>query len=170
MFSNKELIAGMVFVVFGLLTLLVLIPFGIQQPPSVQYRALSPSYWPNIVAGAITALGLALVISTLLAARPNLPADETAGASGAQAPLWLALRPFIALAICFALYFGLEPLGFVLTTTIALAALMVLAGEYRPHIVIPVALIVPMALHLFFTKAASVPIPMGILEPLLLRI
>lgn len=170
MFSNKDFMAGIVFVVFGLLTLVVLIPIGIQLPPSVQYRALSPSYWPNIVAGAITALGLALVIASLLASKKAPQSDPSAETPEPDSSPWLAMRPFAALAICFALYFGLEPLGFVLTTTIALAALMVLAGEYRPHVVIPVALIVPMAMHVFFTKAASVPIPMGILEPLLLRI
>ena len=171
MFSNKDVLAGLVFFVFGLLTLTVLIPFGIQQPSSVQYRALSPSYWPNIVAGAIAVLGMALVIASVMAAKASEKRGESAEASGEPAgTLWLALRPFVALAICFALYFGLEPLGFVLTTAIALAALMILAGEYRPHVVIPVALIVPMVLHLFFTKAASVPIPMGILEPWLLRI
>ena len=76
----------------------------------------------------------------------------------------------VALAICFALYFGLEPLGFVLTTAIGLAVLMLLAGEYRVYVVLPAAILVPLGLHVFFTKAASVPIPMGILEPLLLRI
>ncbi len=170
MFSNKDVLAGLTFLIFGIITLAVLIPVGIQQPPSVQYRALSPSYWPNIVAGAITALGLALLIVSVLAARSKEQADDVTDPLESTGSAWLAARPFVALAICFALYFGLEPLGFVLTTTIALVALMALAGEYRPHIVIPVALIVPFALHLFFTKAASVPIPMGILEPLLLRI
>ncbi|MEM8976309.1 MAG: tripartite tricarboxylate transporter TctB family protein [Pseudomonadota bacterium] len=170
MFSNKDVLAGLTFVIFGIITLAVLIPVGIQQPPSVQYRALSPSYWPNIVAGAITALGLALLIASVLAERSRDQADGATNHLEPAGSVWLAVRPLVALAICFALYFGLEPLGFVLTTSIALVALMVLAGEYRPQIVIPVALIVPIALHLFFTKAASVPIPMGILEPLLLRI
>ena len=171
MFSNKDVLAGLVFFLFGVLTLTVLIPFGIQQPPSVQYRALSPSYWPNIVAGAIVVLGIALMIASIVTERAKDDQIEgPAGASSLEGSIWLVFRPIVALAICFALYFGLEPLGFVLTTAIALVALMVLAGEYRPHIVIPVALIVPMALHLFFTKAASVPIPMGILEPWLLRI
>ncbi len=170
MFSNKDVLAGIVFFLFGVLTLAVLIPFGIQQPPSVQYRALSPSYWPNIVAGAIVVLGLALIIASIITERAKDDQTDSPAASSQEGSFWLAFRPVVALAICFALYFGLEPLGFVLTTAIALVALMVLAGEYRPHIVIPVALIVPMALHLFFTKAASVPIPMGILEPWLLRI
>jgi putative tricarboxylic transport membrane protein len=164
MFSNQNLLAGLALLIFGALTLGVLIPYGVQQPPSVQYQALSPSYWPNIVAVAICTIGLALTIGAAITG-----GSETAEAKE-PGSIWLALRPFVALVICFALYFGLEPLGFVLTCTIALAALMLLAGEYRPHIIVPVALIVPLSLHLFFTKAASVPIPMGVLEPWLLRI
>lgn len=164
MLANKNLLAGLVLLAFGVLTLLVLIPYGVQNPSSVQYRALSPSYWPNIVAVAISVIGLALAVTAALRGASD---DDRFTASDS---LWLTLRPFVALAICFALYFALEPLGFVLTCTLALAALMILAGEFRPHVILPVALIVPFGLHLFFTKAASVPIPMGILEPLLLRI
>ena len=164
MFSNQNLLAGLALLVFGLLTLTVLVPYGVQQPPSVQYQALSPSYWPNIVAAAISVIGLALSVSAAIVGRSDGAEPKEPGST------WLAIRPFVALAICFALYFGLEPLGFVLTSTIALAALMLLAGEYRLLIIAPVALIVPLGLHLFFTKAASVPIPMGVLEPWLLRI
>ena len=170
MFSNRDLLAGLAFLGLGVLTLLVLIPFGIQQPQSVQYRALSPSYWPNIVAGALTALGLALVLSTWLSSRQSDKTEESPTDKAGAASTWMTLRPMVALAICFALYFGLEPLGFVLTTAIGLAVLMLLAGEYRVYVVLPAAILVPLGLHVFFTKAASVPIPMGILEPLLLRI
>ena len=170
MLANKDLLAGIVFLVFGVLTLTVLIPFGVQQPDSVQYQALSPSYWPNIVAVAIAALGLALIVASVLNGDANKPGVETVTATDRNTPRWLSLRPFAALAICFALYFGLEPLGFVLTTAIAVALLMILAGEHRPVVIIAVAVIIPFGLHLFFTKAASVPIPMGILEPWLLRI
>ena len=170
MSSNRDLLAGLVFLVLGILAVGVLIPYGIQQPPSVQYRALSPSYWPNIVAGALAALGLALIVSTLLSGGGAGAREEGSGNGNQGFSTWLMIRPLIALAICFALYFGLEPLGFVLTTAIAVTLLMLLAGEYRLYIVLPAAIIVPFGLHLFFTKAASVPIPMGILEPLLLRI
>ena len=164
MFANKNLLAGLVLLTFGALSLGVLIPFGVQQPPSVQYRALSPSYWPNIVAAAICLIGLALTVSAAMTKQPEDQAPPSIGTA------WLTFRPFVALGICFALYICLEPLGFVLTCAIGLAALMVLAGEYRPQMVLPVAIIVPLGLHLFFTKAASVPIPMGVLETWLLRI
>lgn len=164
MLTNKNLLSGLALLAFGVLSLTVLIPFGVQQPPSVQYRALSPSYWPYIVAIAICALGLALTITAIVSKQPDAPAPTADGST------WLALRPFVALAICFALYAGLEPLGFVLACAIGLAALMLLAGETRIHFVLPVAIVVPLGLYLFFTKAASVPIPMGVLEPWLLRI
>ena len=162
--NRIDLIAGAVLFALGVLGVAVFIPIGIQEPNSVDFAALSPSYWPYIVATAICALGLALTITALVAKQ----ADEPAPA--ASRSTWLALRPFAALGICFALYLGLEPLGFVLACAIGLAALMLLAGEFRIHFVLPVAIVVPLGLYLFFTKAASVPIPMGVLEPWLLRI
>ena len=164
--ENKDRLAGLVFLAFGALCYGVLIPYGIQQPPSVQYQALSPSYWPNLVAIAVGAIGLALALTARGAATP----DEPTVSAPPQVSAWLTLRPFVALAICFALYFTLDYLGFVLGGAIALVCLMLLAGEIRPHVIGPVALIVPLGLFVFFTKAASVPIPMGVLEPLLLRI
>lgn len=163
---NKDRLAGLVFLAFGALCYGVLIPYGIQKPPSVQYQALSPSYWPNFVAIAIGAIGLALTLT----ARGEAATDEATDSAAPPTSAWLKLRPFVALAICFALYFTVDYLGFVLGGAIALVCLMLLAGEIRPHIILPVALIVPLGLFVFFTKAASVPIPMGVLEPLLLRI
>ena len=90
MLTNKNLLAGVALLVFCVLSLTVLIPFGVQQPPSVQYRALSPSYWPYIVATAICALGLALSVSAAITGKPDEPAPSTPQSS------WLALRPFIA--------------------------------------------------------------------------
>ena len=167
---NKNLASGLALVVFGGLALGVLIPFGIQKPLSVEHRALAPSFWPNIVASAILLIGIALTVSTLLNRRGEQASDSSQHSEADAGSGWLAFRPFLALAICFALYFGLEPLGFVLASAIAIVALMMLAGEYRPYVILPVALVLPLGLHLFFTKAASVPIPMGILEPWLLRI
>ena len=44
---------------------------------------------------------------------------------------------------------------------------MLIAGERRPLHIALVSLGVPLALYFFFTKAASIPIPAGILEPIL---
>lgn len=174
--GRTNLAAGLIFLLLGLGALFLLIPHGIQVPESLQYQALSPAYWPNIVAGSMTAIGAALLLVTLLRdkmgmQRPAEPASGPDGQSlGSRASRWTAFRPFGALAICFGLYFGLEPLGFVLCTAIALVLLMLLAGEFRIGVIIPISIIVPLCLYLFFTKAASVPIPGGVLEDWLLRL
>ena len=166
---NRNIVAGLCFLGFGVLAVAVLIPYGIAQPPSVKYRALSPSFWPYIVCSAIGVIGVLLLIYELAAASRN---RNRTGAVAAPAgrPAWIALRPFLVMVLLLAIYLTLEPLGFVLTTTLGLVALMLLAGERRPTIVLPIALLLPLALHLFFVKAAQRPIPGGVLDFLLQRI
>lgn len=167
---NRNIVAGLCFIGFGVLAVAVLIPYGIVQPPSVKYRALSPSFWPYIVCSGIAVIGALLLVYELLAASRtgNTTAGDEAPPGGR--PAWTAGRPFIVMALLLAIYLTLEFLGFVLTTTLGLVALMLLAGERRPLIVVPVALLLPLALHLFFVKAAQRPIPGGVLEFLLQRI
>jgi len=173
-YLNSALLTGLILSSLGLLGIFVLIPFGIDPPYSaVQVEALSPAYWPRIVCYALTVIGLALVVSGFLTAQdPDaVTADQPVPASDTPAPdPWRIGRPFAALAICFGLYAALDVLGFVLGCTLALAALMLLAGERRVYVLLPTAICTPLVLHLFFTKAASVPIPGGLLEPLLTRL
>lgn len=171
---NRNVVAGLCFLGFGLLAVALLIPHGIVQPPSVKYRALSPSFWPYIVCGGIAVIGALLLIYELLAAARAKDGAAAAqigeGAAEKARPGWIAWRPFVVMALLLAIYLTLEFLGFVLTTTLGLVALMLLAGERRPLIVAPVALLLPLALHLFFVKAAQRPIPGGVLDFLLQRI
>ena len=167
---NRNVVAGLCFLGFGLLAVALLIPYGIVQPPSVKYRALSPSFWPYIVCGGIAVIGALLLIHELLAAARTKDRSSAATPPEEARPAWIAWRPFAVMVLLLAIYLTLEFLGFVLTTTLGLAALMLLAGERRPLIVVPVALLLPLALHLFFVKAAQRPIPGGVLDFLLQRI
>ncbi len=167
---NRNVVAGLCFLGFGLLAVALLIPHGIVQPPSVKYRALSPSFWPYIVCGGIAVIGALLLIHELLAAARTKDRSRAATPPEEARPGWIAWRPFVVMALLLAIYLTLEFLGFVLTTTLGLVALMLLAGERRPLIVAPVALLLPLALHLFFVKAAQRPIPGGVLDFLLQRI
>lgn len=167
---NRNIVAGLCFLGFGLLAVALLIPYGIVQPPSVKYRALSPSFWPYIVCSGIAVIGALLLIYELLAAARTKHRSSAAAPPEADRPAWIFWRPFAVMALLLAIYLTLEFLGFVLTTTLGLVALMLLAGERRPLIVMPVALLLPLALHLFFVKAAQRPIPGGVLDFLLQRI
>lgn len=159
----RDLIAGLLILAFGLTAIFVLIPKGIDEPASVQFAALSPSYWPRIICMILTAFGAVITLRALL--RPGLPPDGEAAVTDSvdRTPL----KTLVVLAGMMALYFALEPLGFPLACAIGLVLLMLLASERRPHIILPVAIGVPAALYLFFTEAASIPIPTGILEPVL---
>ena len=167
---NRNIVAGLCFVGFGALAVALLIPHGIVQPPSVKYRALSPSFWPYIVCSGIAVIGALLLIYELLAAARTKEGAADAAAPATARSAWIAGRPFVVMALLLAIYLTLEFLGFVLTTTLGLVALMPLAGARRPLIVAPVALLLPLALHLFFVKAAQRPIPGGVLDFLLQRI
>ena len=167
---DRNAVAGLFFLGFGLLGVFVLIPFGIEIPPSVKYRALSPSFWPYIVCAGIGVIGAMLLVSEFLTGRSKADRSAAAGEPPDGRSPWLTWRPGIVVALLLVIYLTLEFLGFVLTTTIGLVALMMLAGERRPLILLPVALLLPLALHLFFVKAAQRPIPGGVLDFLLQRI
>ncbi|MFY0611571.1 MAG: tripartite tricarboxylate transporter TctB family protein [Hyphomicrobiaceae bacterium] len=169
MWAKSNMASGIVFLALGTIVLAVLIPYGIEKPASLQFLALSPSFWPNTVGVVISLIGLALIASSFskgTAATAKLQALQ----DRQQSSTWLAVRPFVVMAICFVLYLALQPLGFVLTTTIAMVVLMLVGGERRLWLIALTSILTPLALYIFFTKATGVPIPAGVLEPLLLRI
>ena len=157
-----NLIAGPLMLGFGLLAIFVIIPRGIDEPGSVQFAALSPSYFPRIVCFMLAGFGAIVTIRALFANAQTQPP-----APGAPPEERTFMRTVTVFAVMLALYLSLEPLGFPLTTALALMILMFLANEHRLMVMLPVAIGVPAALYLFFTQAANVPIPAGILEPYL---
>lgn len=164
--NRVHLIAGLVLLAFGVLGVAVLIPLGVDEPGRLQFAALSPSYWPRIICIALALFGVGIVASILLKTRSG-EAGDGAGDAVVDAADATPLRALAAIVLLFVLYMVLETLGFVLAGTLALAAFMVLAGERRLTIVASVAVGVPLLLYLFFTKAAQVPIPAGVLESIL---
>lgn len=164
--SRINLIVGLLFLGLGLMAVFVLIPVGIDEPPSVDFAALSPSYWPRIVCLFIAGFGVLIIAGVLLSWRGG-GTDDTHPEATPVPVESTPLRTLTALVLMFVLYAALEPLGFVLATVLALVVLMLLAGERRSLVIGPVALGVPLALYVFFVYAASIPIPMGMLEPLI---
>lgn len=141
----------------ALLLMLVLIPVGVVEPKKIKYAALSPSYYPRFVTYVLLALGIAVTVRSLLfkevaAHSTDLRTD--------------ALRRYCWVFAILALYaLSITWLGFIVTSALALMATFWLAGERRLYLTIPLALLLPVGLYFFFLKVASVPIPLGILEP-----
>lgn len=161
---RQNLVAGAFYLLLGLLTVFVLIPIGVDEPSNVEYTQLAPRYWPRIICLGLAALGAAILARSLFQLKSGSALDGDEPEDGDDSILW---RAGIVILLGFILYGVLEWLGFVLATTVALVVLMLFAGERRPQIILPVSLGVPLALYFFFTKAASIPIPSGILETIL---
>ena len=158
--ANKHVWAGLLLGAIGILFILVLIPHGVVEPRKVKYAALSPSYYPRIVAIALFVLGVLVAIRGFIGRREG---------SGPDAMARPDAKVRIAAVFCvlglYALLIG--SVGFVLMSALVLAALTFLAGERRLWLIAANAVVLPFALYFFFVEIANIPIPAGVLKPLL---
>ena len=169
-----NLVVAGVIVVFACIMLFVLIPAGIEHPGSIDVLALGPAFWPSVICVFLGLMGLVVGVQALRRARaarggivagPDNPGDP--GAAEAEAAGFAPARWLAALALLAAYYHGLDSLGMVLTSMLALGLFMILGGERRPAVVLVLSLGVPLALFLFFRYVANVFIPLGVFERLL---
>ena len=157
---SKNFWAGMVMLLLGLAVILLLIPIGVDEPRRVKYAALSPSYYPRIIAICLSILGLVITVRSALA-----PPTETA--DGVENRPDAFQRIAVVFGILLAMALVLTTLGFIVTTALALAAAIWFAGERNYLLIASMAIIIPLALYFFFLKVAGIPIPLGVLHPLL---
>jgi len=93
----------------------------------------------------------------------------TASSAWASAPEWASsprhVAGFVVLVAVNLLYLlAVDRLGFVVTGTIYLAALMAVL-RVKPARVVPLALLLTLAIHFCFYKLLRVPLPWGVLQP-----
>jgi len=155
---KKDILAASVFVFFGLLLILLLIPRGVVEPGNVELAILSPSYYPKIISYILILIGLGIFIKNF----PNGFFEESEKIE--KKYLFRILIIFITILT---IVFFLPTFGIPLTSGIALLFLLLLGGERKPIIIFLVSTLVPLLIYLFFTKVAQIPIPNGLLESLL---
>ena len=166
-----DLAVSGVVIAFACLVLFVLIPAGIDDPGSIDVMALGPAFWPSVVCAFLGAMGLivgAQALRRMRAARSGAVSGRDDGggpdAAEAEAAGFSPMRWLGALALLAAYYAGLDRLGMVLTSMLALGLFMILGGERRPVVVALLSLILPLALFVFFRFLANVFIPLGVFE------
>lgn len=157
---SRNVWAGLVLTAIGMAIVLILIPYGVVEPRKVKYAALSPSYYPRIVAIALVLLGIVVAVRGGL----EKPQNETKDL-GRRPDATVRIVSVLALLTVYALL--VEPLGFVLSSMLALTCLTLLAGERKVALIAPIVILLPFGLYFFFVKVANIPIPTGILKPLL---
>ena len=128
-----DLVVSGVIIAFAGVALFVLIPAGIDDPGSIDVLALGPAFRPSVISAFLGLMGLVVGVQALRrvrAARGGFVSgrddrdDPDAEASGFAPMRWLG-----ALALLAAYYAGLDRLGMVLTSMLALGLFMILGGE-----------------------------------------
>ena len=167
---------GIVAGIFGLLSLsaiFFLIPAGIDAPGSIENAALSPTFWPSLIAYAtLIASGLLLVETALASRLSNAKSDAERDMTEAtdndeddpfrHNALTASIRVAVALGLLFVFYLSLDRYGVVLPAIILLATLMIFYGERRLVLVSILSICIPLILYGFFRYVAGVAIPLGI--------
>jgi putative tricarboxylic transport membrane protein len=131
--------------------------------PAIPGQQVGPSALPGALAVGLAVCGAILFVRGL---------REHAAGRGArwvELPEWFASAPqllgFVVLVAVNLLYvFGVQRLGFIVTGTIYLAALMTVLRVPAPRAV-PIAIVMTLAIHYCFYKLLRVPLPWGVLQP-----
>ncbi len=174
--ATLNVLSGVLFLAVSFLLLFVFIPYGVDAPRKVKFAALHPAYYPQLVTYCLLIFGFLVLLGgmrQLFFSRQSLQANSvaTSARSDDQSEKGERFFRLLPLALLFVvLFFALPYLGFPLSTAIALVLLMPLAGERRWHLILPIAVLLPLLLYLFFTQVANIPIPGGVLDPWLLKI
>lgn len=154
----KSILVGIgIAVVFAVIAGIV-IPGHIRVPAGVEVAALSPDFWPKVVAWGIVLLGLALAAQAWLALRRSIPVGSVDRPERAEE--WLRAGAAISAMV---VYYALIPyLGIVAASIPAYIAMASLMGARRWSVVVPIGVLLPVALYFFFVEVARIPLPLGI--------
>ncbi len=161
----KSIILGVILMAAFGLVLGVVIPLGVQVPSSIKVAALAPDFWPRIVTVGIIVLGAVLTAGGVVRFRRHGASAATPpDAEEVRARRVAAAKITAAMALLLA-YYALVPwLGIVVASIVALPAFAALYGERRWTVLVPLSVALPVAMYYFFTRVASIPMPLGIFE------
>ena len=157
--TNKNFISGLIFLTLGVVLYFILIPFGIDEPKKIKYQALSPSYYPNIVAIILIFLGIIISIKAkffdnIVFLENNLRTDF--------------LKRYFTIFIVLLIFANLlNPLGFIISSTLVLFYTFYFAEEKNYFLITILSLTFPLFLYFIFLKIARIPIPTGLLGVIL---
>lgn len=156
----KDFVTGVVLFVIGLLGLFWVIPHGVGGFGGEASIALSASFWPYAIGSLFTVLGFILLVQGgLELARAPKEKDRI--------PYVIPWNMLLAILLLIPYYLFAERFGFLLTSVVAFAAYALLAGEKNYKSLAVLAVVVPLAITVFFIQVAQVLVPLGPLSGLL---
>ena len=137
----------------------------VQGFPRIPGQKIGPGLFPGILGVGLAVCGVLLAVRGV-----RLRSAGGAGAAWIQLPEWaraprqrLGFAMLVAVNVLYLMV--VDRLGFVLTGTIYLAALMWVL-RVRAALILPIALVLTVAIHYAFYKLLRVPLPWGVLQPI----
>ena len=128
----------------------ILAAFAPSQVTGEPSQVVGPATLPVTLALAIAALSFLMLLGSLRKAAAPLASDRK--------PIW----PVMVFSVGLALYVILLPvLGFSLSTAIFLVGLCLLFGERRWRAILPIAVLIPLGLLMFFERFMIILLPGG---------
>ncbi len=152
---SVQLHLGATACLISLVLIFVGIPHAVSSPSNVSNIVLSPTFWPYVLSGFTGLTGVGLVLAGLRVNPSEFFEDEPENDS-------LGLLRLAALAIIMVVtMFALPILGMVWTTMLVFAFTAFLFRTRHPRTAIICAIVIPLALYVFFAHVAGVGIPQG---------
>jgi len=131
------------------------IPYGVSSPSNVSNIVLAPTFWPYVLAGFTGLTGVGL----LLVGWRTDPAVTFSDEPKTDERGWLRLAALALIMIVTMLV--LPSLGMVWTTMLVFAVTAFLFRTRHPRTAMICAIVIPLALYVFFAHVAGVGIPQG---------
>jgi len=170
--NKKDLATGISITIIFALVYFYFIPLGIKVPSSVRLPMNSPAFFPKVVTLLLIGLGLLMIIQNLIPyfkegkeaikkEKELIEKEKTEETFPLKKSIFKIGTAIIGL---FVYYEAVKILGIFTASIIFFLVFTCLYGDSRYRIILPLAVILPLALSYFFTNVANVPLPQGIFE------
>lgn len=167
---KSDIFSGLAIVVFGGALLLVAIPSGVVEYGSSQNLAMSPSFWPKVLAISLMVLGLGVMLEKRLGANKGNCGKENLDSSSAQegdVSSGVQWRGMIALLMIPLYYLSILWFGLVVPSFLAFLVYSLCHSSKKLGSSMLWGIVVVICVTVFFVKGADIVIPMGPVEAFL---
>ncbi|MCE8023362.1 tripartite tricarboxylate transporter TctB family protein [Billgrantia aerodenitrificans] len=156
----KEVSIGLLVLALAVFLLIFLIPEGVPQPGRLREGQLSPRFWPLVATSILFLSGLVLTAMAWFEKEQATPSSAAREGGDEELPLKNAILGLIVGFILLSGYYWvMTRVGMVVASAIGIVLLGYAYGECRWKVLVTVALLLPVALYLFFVYVAGIPIP-----------
>lgn len=120
------------------------------------YLDISAAFFPTVVAGIMIVCSVVMLIKAIVKPeiREPLSAEEKKG----------YLRGILTILTCLIYVLIFKPVGYIVSSMLAVFALMLIFGNRRWKIIIPITIVFPILLYLAFSYGLKIVLPAGILS------